>query len=278
MPNPFRIVVVGDIHGNYKGLINNLIRAKVIDNNLNWISNNTQLVQIGDIFDRGNESLKSLNFLYTLREFARSFDGDIHFLFGNHEEMLLHGQSWYAVLENGYKDIKEYMNDLSPEGKIGKRIIDSHHLGIILNKILFIHGGFTCNWLKKYYPNNISLSELNLITKKIFTNENRFHPIFNVGYSRGGNQIPGPLWADYFDDICIMEEEEVDFVLNYFKVNRMIVGHSPILDNKIDVSYNNKVINIDVGLTQMYGGNEAVLIIENENIKAVYPNKEELIN
>lgn len=278
MPVSSKIVAIGDIHGSYKGLINNLKRVKLIDSNLNWIANDTRLIQIGDIFDRGNESLKSLKFLYSIREKARTFGGDVYFLYGNHEEMLLHGQSWYSVLENGYSSINDYINDLSPRGRIGKEIIESHNLSIIINGILFVHGGFMADWLRKYYPNKTTLAELNQTAKTLFLKDDRDHSIFNVGRSRGGTQIPGPLWADYYDDLCGMTENDIDYILNYFNAERMIVGHTPIMDNKVEVSYNNKVINIDLGLLPAYGGYEAVLVIEGRNIKAVYEDREEIIN
>ena len=55
-----RIIVIGDIHGDFKLTIDCLILADVIDEKYNWIGGDTHVVQIGDQVDRCRPSSKYL--------------------------------------------------------------------------------------------------------------------------------------------------------------------------------------------------------------------------
>ena len=47
-----RIIVIGDIHGDFNALLESLYKARVINNNGNWIGKNTIVVQLGDQLDK----------------------------------------------------------------------------------------------------------------------------------------------------------------------------------------------------------------------------------
>ena len=48
-----RVVAIGDVHGEYDGLVSILQRTGLIDAETHWIGGDTTLVQTGDLFDRG---------------------------------------------------------------------------------------------------------------------------------------------------------------------------------------------------------------------------------
>ena len=50
-PPQERIIVIGDLHGSYDMMISSLKLATLIDNNDNWIGNNTYVVIVGDQID-----------------------------------------------------------------------------------------------------------------------------------------------------------------------------------------------------------------------------------
>ncbi len=52
---PDRLVAVGDVHGEYDGLVSILQEAALIDDQNLWIGVETTLVQTGDLVDRGLE-------------------------------------------------------------------------------------------------------------------------------------------------------------------------------------------------------------------------------
>ena len=52
LPEADRIIVIGDLHGDWIQTIESLKIANLIDNDNNWIGGNTIVVQIGDQIDR----------------------------------------------------------------------------------------------------------------------------------------------------------------------------------------------------------------------------------
>jgi hypothetical protein len=52
LPKVARIIVIGDIHGDWERMIKLLNIAKLIDKDDNWIGGNTVVVQVGDQIDR----------------------------------------------------------------------------------------------------------------------------------------------------------------------------------------------------------------------------------
>ncbi|MGH6729344.1 MAG: hypothetical protein ACREBK_04255, partial [Sphingomicrobium sp.] len=55
---PQRIVAVGDLHGDFQAWTDIARDAGVADRNGHWSGGSTILVQLGDITDRGPDSLK----------------------------------------------------------------------------------------------------------------------------------------------------------------------------------------------------------------------------
>ncbi len=83
------LYVVGDVHGRYDQLINLLQKSNVIDEDLNWIAGKSNLVFLGDLFDRGNDVTKVLWFIYELEQKAEDSGGRVHLVLGNHEIMIM---------------------------------------------------------------------------------------------------------------------------------------------------------------------------------------------
>ena len=57
------IIVIGDIHGDKEALVEILQKEKIIDQNQEWINNDKIIVQVGDVVDRGPQSLEALELL-----------------------------------------------------------------------------------------------------------------------------------------------------------------------------------------------------------------------
>jgi Calcineurin-like phosphoesterase len=89
------IFVVGDVHGDYDHLVRVLRAANIIGrqpgraNDVNWIAGKAVVVFIGDMIDKGTESLKVLLFVRALREAAIHQGGQVIVLLGNHEARFL---------------------------------------------------------------------------------------------------------------------------------------------------------------------------------------------
>ena len=84
---PPRIVAVGDLHGDHDVWIAIARSAGLIDKKGKWSGGNTTLVQLGDVVDRGPDSLKIIRHLMLLQRQAPRSGGKVYVLVGNHEAM-----------------------------------------------------------------------------------------------------------------------------------------------------------------------------------------------
>lgn len=95
--SPARIVAVGDLHGDYDAWIDIARAAGLIDGRGNWAGGGTLLVQMGDVADRGPDSLKIIRHLQSLRGQAARAGGRVIVILGNHEAMNLLGDLRYTT-------------------------------------------------------------------------------------------------------------------------------------------------------------------------------------
>ena len=133
LPKVRRIIAIGDLHGDYKVTIECLKLAKVIDNNLNWIGDDTIVIQIGDQVDRCrpmefmcdnpratiNDEASDIKILKLFTELDKKAQqsnppGRVYSLIGNHELMNVTGNLIYV----SYEGLKEFKNYKDPDGKI----------------------------------------------------------------------------------------------------------------------------------------------------------------
>src|SRR5436305_7048871 len=63
---PQRIVAVGDLHGDFSAWLDIARAAGIVNAQNHWAAGNTTLVQMGDITDRGPDSLKIIHSLQQL--------------------------------------------------------------------------------------------------------------------------------------------------------------------------------------------------------------------
>jgi calcineurin-like phosphoesterase family protein len=94
---PQRIIAVGDLHGDYQAWTTIARAAGLIDARNRWSGGNTTLVQLGDITDRGPDSLKIIRSLQQLQKEAPRKGGKVIVLLGNHEAMNLLGDYRYTT-------------------------------------------------------------------------------------------------------------------------------------------------------------------------------------
>ena len=94
---PQRIVAVGDLHGDYAAWQDIARAAGVIDAKGHWAGSKTILVQMGDITDRGADSLKIVRSLQQLQREAPRKGGKAIVVIGNHEAMNLTGDNRYTT-------------------------------------------------------------------------------------------------------------------------------------------------------------------------------------
>ena len=224
--NNMQIIVIGDLHGNKNALLRILQNEQLLDTNNNWIPNNNKMIiQVGDVVDRGPESLETLLLLKKIQQQAKK--GQVIRLIGNHELLLLQNDLRFINKETDTTEKIDIMKQIIKHDILNNNMLYSFVLG---NK-LFIHAGLTINFLVKYNLNNKSLNQISYIM-----NNDMKNIVQNIESMGDAPLISndGPLWV---------RNNYNNFPTNIIQ----IVGHS--IKNNIHISPLNNLIYVDVGLT-----------------------------
>jgi hypothetical protein len=286
-PHPVsRIVAIGDVHGDFAQLVAVLRAAGLLDRRHRWQGGRAHLVQTGDLLDRGPDSRKVMDLLMDLEGQARRAGGAIHVLLGNHEVMNLVGdlryvsaaeyeafrgpdaaalrdrafalladptrredaayrQQWDAEHPLGWV---EHRVAFGPKGKYG-RWLRTRDVIARIGDSAFLHGGIS----PKYAA--LAAEEINARVRREMADERAL---------AGGMAVDedGPLWyRGLARDAEAALAAHVDAVLASLGVRRIVIGHT-VTAGAVLPRFGGKVILIDVGLSAVYGGPPAALLIE----------------
>ncbi|KAI9293518.1 Metallo-dependent phosphatase [Neoconidiobolus thromboides FSU 785] len=262
-----RIIVVGDLHGDYNHLIKILRMTKVINHHYQWIGGNyTTLIQTGDVTDRGPDAKKLYNYFINLRSEAKTKGGLFIPLLGNHEIMNL-AENYKYVSEkdiSNFGSLNERKKALSKDGVIGQ-YLRNLTIAIKVRDTVFCHGGINLNWstkkvddLNKKARHHLLLDNPKQLRKRAIFTQKGDGPLWYRGYSKESE-----------DEMCPKLTE----VLNRLEAKRMVIGHTIQKKNRITARCNNRIILIDVGISSYFrGGHLAALEITDEFTRAIYPN------
>lgn len=236
---PRKLIAVGDVHGQFDGLVKILRHARLIDSQHNWIGGHNRLVQIGDILDRGPFSLKVDALLDKLQAQAQTAGGEVVRLVGNHELELM--------MENYL--ISEFRREqaVAMREKLIEQVLAGNLKAAYAYKgFLFTHAGITRKLFRIFKlqledPNAANLAILiNLIFKESIKHSFFKHPIFNVSISRKGpDRFGGLFWEDLEDLIESYPQGSPVW---------QVFGHTPVETMVVDRVMN--MIALDVGMHQ----------------------------
>jgi len=108
------IIALGDVHGGYERLVNLLATAGLIKPDgqappgYSWAGGNLLLVSVGDLIDKGDQSIEVLDLMMKLQSQAPKDGGDVIITLGNHEVEFL------ANPDN--KKAREFIDELHSRG------------------------------------------------------------------------------------------------------------------------------------------------------------------
>jgi len=246
-----RIFVVSDIHGEYEAMIDLLQAAGVINDELRWNWGDGHLVVNGDIFDRGDRVTETLWLVYRLEQEAPLDGGRVHYVLGNHDEMVIHGDNRYInekYMSGIARKSRIRHEDLyGPDMELG-RWLRTKPTMLRLNDILFVHAGISPELVERGLTidavNRKMREALHMNSSQIrFSDEPRF-----LVSSRG------PLWyrgmvIDMEDRYARLTKEEVAVIVDYFDVSSIVVGHTET--DEVERHYGGLVYTIDVPLDEL---------------------------
>ncbi len=274
-PVPLRMVALGDLHGSLDAFREILTRGGLLEED-SWRGGRTILVQLGDVIDRGPDSIATYDFLAELQIRARKGKGRVVRLLGNHEVSLLEG---YLEMAN-FPDPEALANRIRLDVIAGRVQAAFAYRGW-----LFTHAGLHFNLLQRLLPDMQSngekkkrftlqrlASHLNQRLKKAVETGEYTDPIFAVGRARGGDSDTGGIfWADFDDELKAPSRAP--------RIHQ-VFGHTPegYKGAQFRQTSDGRRINIDIGIVEDHGGNQGYLeILGREAIAHYFQNGEETI-
>tara|TARA_Y100000590_G_scaffold399598_2_gene483018 strand:- start:328 stop:1323 length:996 start_codon:yes stop_codon:yes gene_type:complete len=282
LPAQDKILVLGDIHGDFNMLIHLLRKGKVIDKRNNWVGKKTIVVQVGDQIDscRPNrpgdclkpdytqndkaEDIKVLMFMTDLHEKAQKHGGAIYSLVGNHELMNVDGDMNYVSYENLNEFGGEYGRQVAfkPGNKMANYLACTRKMALIIGSNLFVHAGFEPKLVREYGIDDINkLMALYLLGE--LRNPNNFREDFMV-------KSNSPLWTRTFGNINMSNntcERLMKPLKDVYKVGRIYVGHTPQLEEGINSTCDGRIWRTDVGVSNAFDNVDPKMISSGKKTK-----------
>ena len=254
-----RRILIGDVHGELGGLTEILRHAGLINDRDAWAGGRSLLIQTGDVIDRGPRSLECVRLLRSLQGQAPAAGGQVVRLCGNHELMVLQHDYWYANFADPAGLARELRDEIAA-GKIvacfsdGSRLYT--HAGLRSAIRIAVQGQVASNTAVGPLTRG-SLKKLSDRLNSIFVTSLRAgdlksHPIFHADSVRGGRQaIGGIFWGDY---------SRIKYSEHAYDIPQ-IFGHTPTRKPSVNHCRGLKLIDIDTGMCQVYGGHRVYLEI-----------------
>ncbi|MEW6411310.1 MAG: metallophosphoesterase [Candidatus Zixiibacteriota bacterium] len=247
-----RIMALSDIHGEYEYLVDILQKSGAIDENLRWSWGDGHLVIDGDIFDRGDMVTECLWLVYGLQQQARAAEGEVHFVLGNHELMVMRGDNRYVndkYIEGICRKTRIKHEDLfGPDMELGRWLRRQPTL-LKINDILFVHGGISPSLLNR----SLDIAAINDETCRGFDLRSSQLAFDQPARFLFGGE--GPFWYRGFhyamdDDYAMATPDGIDSILSYFGVSAVVVGHTQV--DSVMGLFENRVFAIDVPFEDIY--------------------------
>lgn len=264
-----KIVVLSDPHGDFESFYSILRAQEVIGLNYEWNFGNNQLVIIGDVFDRGKDVLPIFWLIYKLEYEAAKVGGRVHFLFGNHEEMILRGN--YKYTQGKYKALAEqlgrdYRDFWTVNTELGKWLQTKNTMEKIGDN-LFVHAGLSAAMLDPQW----SISAVNdSVRNHVFQQKEERQKSKAATFLFGSE---GPLWYRGM----VREEEkylplskiDLEKLMHLYGAKRIFVGHTIFLE--VSNFYAGKVYAVNVSNeANRLKGRSRGLRIDNNKIIILY--------
>ena len=277
-----RIVVIGDIHGDFNSLLQSLYIAEVINKNCDWIGRNTIVIQLGDQLDKGGrdylsvdttndklEELKVIEFMHYLHFEAKKQNGAVYNLLGNHELMNILGDFRYATSNHisGFGGNETRKELFKPGGAIARKLACNTNGVMQIGNWIFVHAG-----LLPHHVKNFSITEINdKIRNILLGNITRYNAGPEMDDILYGSD--GILWNRFYTTNNNNQETcktlNKTFQILDLDEGHMVVGHT--IQNNINSICNEKLWMADVGMSSAFGDNtnSRVQILEIKNNKDV---------
>lgn len=261
---PNKMLVISDPHGNIDAFISILKAQEIINDEYKWVFGKGHLVIIGDVFDRGDDVLPIFWLIYKLEAEASKVGGCVHFLLGNHEEMILRNDVRYAnkkYLKLAEKLNLDYSDLWKEDSELGRWLLTRNTIEKIGDNLI-VHAGLSKEMLEKSWtiPQiNDSVSSYIHLSRDERDNVESAKLLFRSN---------GPLWyrgmvkaGEKYDPIS---EADIDALLKLYNVKRIYVGHT--IFDEVSTFFDGKInaVNVDNKKNLEAGKSRGIMVIKNK--------------
>ncbi len=252
------MVAIGDLHGDLGSSLAVLRLAGLVDDEGRWSGGETVLVQTGDLLDRGDEGVETVDLMQRLQREAAEAGGRVEVLLGNHEVMNMMGD-WRYVTPG---DVEGYGGQVARQAALSSSGEDGAWLrqrpaATRVGRTIFVHGGIT--------P---TMAELGL---------ERMNAWVLAAMEGGADPAvlgrDGPLWfRGYLEGELTEVCPALSQALLALKAERMVVAHTTQRSGRIAERCGGALIGIDTGISEHYGAHAAALELRaGSDAWALYP-------
>lgn len=273
-----KVLILSDPHGNWTCFSSILKEWKVVNQDYRWTFGENQLVVIGDVFDRGKDVLPIYWLLYKLEKEAAEAGGQLVFLLGNHEGMVLGGDLRYT--KSKYLHLADTLNIpyeklWDKHTELGRWLSTRNTMQLIGNN-LFVHAGLSLNFFDK----NKSIPEVNKIMSEglFLSKQERKEASDDIAFMYA---TYGPIWyrgmVHSADKYFPLYPDDLPKIFDKYKAKRLFVGHTIFDDITTFYKYRVVAVNVDNKKNMEKKRGRGVLVEDNQMYVIFDSGKKELI-
>lgn len=263
-PEQERVIVIGDLHADFNKTKEIFINLNLIDENENWIGENTHVVQLGDQLDgkrhlhfQASGELNIIDFLERLNTQANKVGGAIHSLIGNHEIMNLLGDFRYAsdedILIQGKMGSRKEI--FKPGGQIFGILAGHRHAILKIGNLVFSHAGILPSIIDKELSSDQFIEKMNYLMKQLLNGNKGFDNTMIKYFFDTHSILFNRILGEPYVDKKIVEES-----LHRLEANHMFIGHT--IQEEINSLHDNSLWRLDVGISDSFPSMNNIQVLE----------------
>lgn len=256
-PKQDRIIVIGDLHADFKKAKMLFMKLNLIDKDENWIAfpKKTFVVQLGDQLDgggRGTEEtsgeLELIEFMENINIKAQRDGGAVLSIIGNHEIMNLIGDFRFAS-NNDIRDVgglETRKKLFKPGGELFNNLSCTRNVIVKIGNWVFCHGGILPKHINKSENSDIFINKINKLMRLFLQGKITAENPDVIKYFLSKDGI---IWdRNYGSDTpnCQLW----DTTSKFLNVDNIVVGHT--VQNNINSKCDNKIWRADVGISSIF--------------------------
>lgn len=277
-----RLLAIGDIHGDIDALARILLGLEVIDDEGNWSAHDTDLVLLGDLNDRGADSVAVMELVMALEQQAPAMRSRVVALVGNHEILVAQRDFRYVTarevlaLERCWFENRNGLDAIFRGRGPYAAWMRSRPTILMIGRTAFVHAGVDRRLLDL---DAVSVNQTVTRWMAHLQGVEDDSPADGMAWLIDEDER-GPLWTHRFGvaqagSVTPEEVSTVRQVLSHLGVDRVVVGHMPT--SKIDyviayphAAYGEQVVAIDTGISKAYGGRLSAVDLSADGVRPIY--------